>query len=141
MTKLLCAFALLAAACTSTPPATSTTSTTSTTTTSPEPEPPPSMNPHQAPQPTGGGTGSGASPIDHPAGPTTPTQSSGPTPGEKCGANDSCAAGLECVSYYGIAGARGPQFKTCERRCSDKKPCPTGQQCNTIADGPGQVCR
>lgn len=144
MTQLLCAFALLAAACTSTPPATSSTSTTSTNTPQPPPEPAPPTNPHQAPQPTaggGGGSGTGGTTADHPAGPTPPSQSSGPTPGEKCGANDTCRAGLECVSYYGIAGARGPQFKTCERRCSDKMPCSAGQQCNTIADGPGQVCR
>lgn len=62
--------------------------------------------------------------------------------GEECGANDACAAGLVCVTYYGIAGPRGPEFKSCEVRCGGKtKSCPSGTSCVTIADGPGQVCR
>jgi hypothetical protein len=61
--------------------------------------------------------------------------------GQDCGAGDVCANGLECVKYYGIAGARGPQFKTCEVKCDKKKACPSGTSCVTIADGPGQVCR
>ena len=81
-----------------------------------------------------------APPKPEPTPSPTPAQT-GPSFGETCGANDVCAAGLECVSYYGVAGARGPQFKTCEQRCDDAKPCPTGKQCNTIADGPGRVCR
>jgi eight-cysteine-cluster-containing protein len=53
-----------------------------------------------------------------------------------------CAAGLECVSYYGIAGPRGPKFTSCEIRCGlSAKSCPAGMSCITIADGPGQVCR
>jgi len=79
-------------------------------------------------------------------GPSTPAPAPvpaqpGPSFGETCGANDACAAGLECISYLGVAGARGPHFKTCELRCDDAKPCPTGKACNTIADGPGRVCR
>jgi hypothetical protein len=61
--------------------------------------------------------------------------------GEKCGENDACAKGFECIKYYGIAGARGPQFKTCETKCDAKGGCPSGMKCVTIADGPGQVCR
>jgi hypothetical protein len=61
--------------------------------------------------------------------------------GENCGDGDACAKGLECVKYYGIAGARGPQFKTCEVKCDKKQACPSGTKCITIADGPGQVCR
>lgn len=61
--------------------------------------------------------------------------------GENCGEADACAQGLECVKYYGIAGARGPQFKTCEKKCDKKQTCPSGTSCITIADGPGQVCR
>jgi eight-cysteine-cluster-containing protein len=61
--------------------------------------------------------------------------------GRPCGADGSCGPGLTCVTYYGIAGARGPQFRTCERRCATDKDCPAGQRCATVADGPGQVCR
>lgn len=70
------------------------------------------------------------------------TPAAKPAMGENCGAGDSCGDGLTCVSYYGIAGARGPQFKTCEVKC-DKKgaKCPDGTKCVTVADGPGQVCR
>ncbi len=65
----------------------------------------------------------------------------GPGIGETCGDNDACAAPATCVSYYGIAGARGPQFKTCEVKCEDDGACPSGRKCATIADGPGRVCR
>ena len=61
--------------------------------------------------------------------------------GQKCGENDSCPTGLECVKYYGIAGAKGPQFTSCETKCNDGKACPDGLKCTTIADGPGAVCR
>jgi hypothetical protein len=63
---------------------------------------------------------------------TPPANTTAPGVGQKCG---------ECVSYFGVAGARGPQFKTCEIKCSAEKQCPTGLACKTIADGPGQVCR
>jgi eight-cysteine-cluster-containing protein len=53
-----------------------------------------------------------------------------------------CDPGLTCVSYYGIAGPRGPKFTSCEIPCGlAGKGCPEGQRCITIADGPGQVCR
>lgn len=68
----------------------------------------------------------------------------GPGIGEKCGEGDACAQGLTCVSYYGIAGAKGPQFKTCEIKCDkdhEETVCPKGTHCATIADGPGSVCR
>jgi hypothetical protein len=46
------------------------------------------------------------------------------------------------VKYYGIAGARGPEFKSCEIKCAGKgAACPDGRKCTTIADGPGSVCR
>ena len=61
---------------------------------------------------------------------------------EKCGPGDRCGDGLTCITYYGVAGASGPQFKTCEIPCGKgKATCPTGQKCANIADGPGQVCR
>jgi hypothetical protein len=53
-----------------------------------------------------------------------------------------CTDGTLCVSYFGIAGAQGPEFKSCETPCSQPGAlCPRGQSCITIADGPGQVCR
>ena len=62
--------------------------------------------------------------------------------GGKCGPDAPCAEGLTCVEYYGIAGAAGPKFASCERRCGKgEPPCPAGTSCVTIADGPGQVCR
>src|SRR5690349_10390717 len=71
-----------------------------------------------------------------------PRPSGPPKMGENCGSGDSCGAGLTCVSYFGVAGASGPKFKTCEVKCGDKMPaCPSGTTCRTIADGPGQVCR
>ena len=62
--------------------------------------------------------------------------------GSDCGADDSCPTGMMCAKYYGIAGASGPEFKSCEIACNEKGgPCPDGTACVTIADGPGQVCR
>jgi eight-cysteine-cluster-containing protein len=61
--------------------------------------------------------------------------------GEPC-PDGKCVAGTTCVKYLGIAGARGPTFTSCEIPCGLKGgACPEGQQCITIADGPGQVCR
>ncbi len=62
--------------------------------------------------------------------------------GSTCGSSGSCPDGLECVTFYGIAGAAGPKFQTCEQRCGKGRGlCPSGSKCVTIADGPGQVCR
>jgi len=63
-----------------------------------------------------------------------------PAAAEKCGDHDACVAPATCVSYYGIAGPSGPQFKSCEIKC-DGTACPNGLTCTTIADGPGSVCR
>lgn len=78
--------------------------------------------------------------------PGTPTKGPGPRPKgpglhETCGTNDTCANGMKCMKYYGIAGPRGPEFKTCEVPCDKSTKCPSGTSCGTIADGPGQVCR
>ncbi len=70
-----------------------------------------------------------------------PPATTGPAMGEKCGADDACATGLTCVSYYGIAGKSGPEFKSCEIKCKADSDCPAAHRCATIADGPGQVCR
>jgi hypothetical protein len=64
-----------------------------------------------------------------------------PGMGEKCGDNDACAEHLTCVTYYGIAGPKGPAFKSCEIKCTSEAGCPENDHCVTIADGPGQVCR
>ena len=64
----------------------------------------------------------------------------GPKIGETCGPEDSCGEGT-CIKYFGIAGPRGPEFKSCEIRCDPTTGCEGGRKCVTIADGPGQVCR
>lgn len=93
-----------------------------------------------------------AEPIPTGGGPGTDT-GSGPTAddvgavdlsklGTPCGDGDRCDGGTRCVTYYGVAGPRGPEFKSCEIACpSGKGPCPAGTACITIADGPGSVCR
>src|ERR1700712_4922233 len=81
-------------------------------------------------------------PPSHPA--TTGSATTGtaaPGMGEKCGAGDACATGLACVSYYGIAGRRGGEFKSCEVRCDKDAQCPSSKHCVTVSDGPGRVCR
>jgi hypothetical protein len=88
-----------------------------------------------------GGTDTGGTGTSGPATPGQPTSSgAGPKLGEPCGPGDACGEG-SCVSYRGIAGARGPEFKSCEIRCDAKGQCAGGRKCATIADGPGQVCR
>lgn len=80
----------------------------------------------------------GAEPgADSGAAPAEPGAGEG---GAKCG-DETCTEGRECVSYYGIAGASGPQFHSCEWKCDRKQACPAGTTCTTIADGPGAVCR
>jgi len=80
-------------------------------------------------------------PKEAPPATPPPAETTAPGIGQTCGSGDTCAPGLECIKFYGIAGARGPQFKSCEIRCGDDKKCPTGLACKTVADGPGQVCR
>ena len=109
-----------------------------------------------SPRPTTtGGDGAGTGTAVEPGGDTTGGDTTGggttgggdqqpdrPGRGQPCGADDACADGLECVTYYGIAGPSGPAFKSCETRCSGAgKECPEGTSCTTIADGPGEVCR
>jgi eight-cysteine-cluster-containing protein len=60
-----------------------------------------------------------------------------------CGGR-TCAAGETCISYYGVAGARGPMFHECGIPCRPgmrNGGCPSGTKCITISDGPGAVCR
>lgn len=64
-----------------------------------------------------------------------------PQQGDPC-PEGKCRDGMTCLSYYGIAGASGPKLTSCEIPCADDRgACPEGQQCVTIADGPGSVCR
>ena len=72
--------------------------------------------------------------------PTPPTQTDLDALGQPCGDGDACTTGT-CTTYYGIAGPRGPEFKSCEITCAKGETCPTGTACRTVADGPGQVCR
>jgi len=79
---------------------------------------------------TGGGT---ATPVE----PVLDTAALG----SDCRNGESCQTGTTCVSYFGIAGPSGPEFKSCEIQCAGKGACPEGTKCITIADGPGEVCR
>jgi hypothetical protein len=91
----------------------------------------------------GAGAGAGSKPVKpDKSGGAAAGGASLPKQGESCTADYKCAAGLTCKRYLGIAGAAGPEFKSCEIPCSGKgSTCPAGQSCVTIADGPGQVCR
>jgi len=93
----------------------------------------------------------GAPPAPGPGSPAEPPPGPGPAPapggsgeapklGQPCGTADACGEGT-CVTYYGIAGPRGPAFKSCEIRCDPQGRCSGGRKCVTVADGPGQVCR
>lgn len=64
-----------------------------------------------------------------------------PLQGQPCTEGGECAEGLECLRYRGIAGDKGPEFSSCEIPCGDGRACPSNMSCQTIADGPGQVCR
>src|SRR5262245_29573691 len=90
-----------------------------------------------SPKPPPPGPGPGPAPAGSATSEPAPA---GPKLGEPCGADDACGEGT-CVSYRGIAGARGPEFKSCEIRCAGTDGCTGGRKCVTVADGPGQVCR
>lgn len=106
--------------------------------TAPDPTPP-------APAPTPDPVPPAPTPTPDPPKPDpTPTQTPPAAAGklhDKCGAGDACVAPAKCEKYYGIAGPRGPEFKTCEIKCTKLTKCPSGSTCGIIADGPGQVCR
>jgi hypothetical protein len=64
-----------------------------------------------------------------------------PAQGQPC-KGGKCAPGLTCLTYYGVAGPRGPPLSSCEIPCAGQRAvCPEGQTCATIADGPGPVCQ
>jgi hypothetical protein len=105
---------------------------------------------------TGPANGSAEEPAPPPADPGPPPADPGPPPtdpgpppadpgtvGPACG-DKTCAAGEQCISYYGIAGPSGPKFQECGIPCNPRGAnggCPAGKRCQTIADGPGPVCR
>ena len=77
-----------------------------------------------------------------PADPGTPPADPG-AKGPACG-DKTCAADEQCISYYGVAGPAGPKFQECGIPCNQREAnggCPEGKRCQTIADGPGPVCR
>ena len=95
--------------------------------------------------PPGASAGSSAGPSETP--PADPVVQTPPEPAAPatvaCG-DKTCGVGEECISYYGIAGPRGPEFHECGIRCKQGAPnggCADGKKCQTIADGPGPVCR
>jgi len=64
-----------------------------------------------------------------------------PAQGQPC-KGGKCAPGLTCLTYFGVAGPRGPSLSSCEIPCAGQRAvCPEGQPCATIADGPGPVCQ
>jgi hypothetical protein len=91
--------------------------------------------------PTGNPAPTGRPIEPPPTGATTTGSAADPGIEQPCGPGDHCAPGLTCIAYYGFAGPRGPQFKSCEVRCKDDSGCPTGRTCVTVSDGPGRVCR
>jgi hypothetical protein len=91
---------------------------------------------------SGGGT-AGNTVVENPPAPVEAKPVEGPKNLVACG-DKTCSEGEECISYYGIAGPRGPQFHECGIRCKQGAPndgCADGKKCTTIADGPGPVCR
>jgi hypothetical protein len=88
------------------------------------------------------GSGSGSSSSSGSGSGSSSSSSTLPKRGEQCAQGNACDTGLQCVSYYGIAGPKGPQFTSCETPCKDNaKACTGGTKCVNIADGPGMVCR
>lgn len=79
-------------------------------------------------------------PDGRPAASVTTAGSDRPQQGQPCPADRNCGD-MTCVSYYGIAGPAGGELNSCEYLCGDSTDCPPAQQCVTIYDGPGQVCR
>jgi hypothetical protein len=99
----------------------------------------------QGAPPPGTSAGSSAGAVENPPPVEAQTTAApeGPKNGVSCG-DKTCGDGEECISYYGIAGPRGPEFKECGIRCKQGAPndgCADGKRCTTIADGPGPVCR
>jgi hypothetical protein len=125
-TTLLAALCLALAACPSSRNGDTSTEPTPTTT----PDTPPEPGPDTPPEPD--------QPPDVTGQPDVPL----PPQGAPCTPEGQCGEGLTCLKYYGIAGAQGPEFTSCEIPClNDPSVCPADQRCIVIADGPGQVCR
>ncbi len=95
--------------------------------------------------PPGPGSSSSAGPAETPPGDAPVVQAPPqPAPATVACGDKTCGTGEECISYYGIAGPRGPQFHECGIPCKQgaaNDGCADGKRCQTIADGPGPVCR
>ena len=66
-----------------------------------------------------------------------------PPPGlnDACTDTNTCPDDLTPVKFYGVAGTNGPEFCWCSIPCADDpRVCPTGTTCQSIADGPSNVC-
>jgi eight-cysteine-cluster-containing protein len=88
----------------------------------------------------------GAELVDMGASTQRPEPRSGEAPADVLAScsGEHCRPGQECVSYYGIAGTKGPELHSCEWRCRPGAPndgCPPGTRCQSLIDGPGRVCR
>ena len=97
----------------------------------------------QGTPPPGPGAGSSAGPVENPPPVVQPEPVPAAATGVVCG-DKSCGADEECISYYGVAGPAGPKFQECGIPCKQGAKnggCPEGKRCQTIADGPGPVCR
>src|SRR5262245_57778164 len=81
--------------------------------------PPLNVGIQAAPSPTAakadGGTGGGKS-------------KGGAEQGQPC-PDGACAVGLDCITFFGVAGPRGGTFTSCEIRCGGARVCPRGQEC------------
>jgi hypothetical protein len=99
--------------------------------------------PAQTPSDSGGPSmGEKGTPSAEPTAPSNGGTGEAPA-AAKCG-GQTCASGEQCISYYGIAGPRGPAMQECGipcRRGEHNDGCPQGKKCVTVADGPGDVCR
>jgi eight-cysteine-cluster-containing protein len=88
----------------------------------------------------------GAALVEMGASTRRPEPATGEAPDDRLAScnGERCKPGQECVTYLGIAGTHGPEFRSCEWRCRPGQRndgCPDGTRCRTIADGPGSVCR
>jgi hypothetical protein len=97
----------------------------------------------QGAPPPGPGAGSSAGAVETPPPVVEPAPGVPSPAGVACGKH-TCTEEEQCISYYGVAGPAGPKFEECGIPCKQGAPndgCPAGKRCQTIADGPGPVCR
>jgi hypothetical protein len=91
--------------------------------------------PSKTPTPT-------STPTRKPTSTPSPTTTPNDTLHSVCETSADCKSGQSCLNYFGIAGAQGPLFQTCEIPCpKGNSQCPSGLECVNIIDGPGTVCQ